>query len=218
MENTPAFFTGFVVAGIIGWLSNLILRAWIRIVFWRGLIFVLPPQPALRPAYNPRHRTIGATPELAPLQVVGRGCILIFANFIFQISVIGVIFLLVQAVPAEVGSTQEFLTGIIFAAGAGFLLQQIVINWARITILFAQITNPPQPILRLTELPNDHHAAARPTGPACAIVFNNSAQILLRLIWQLVLVLLLILLVQAAIDYVQSGTIFPTPAVREFGT
>lgn len=218
MVDPQAFVLGFLFAGLVGALSGLIWRGWGIIELWRRLMFTIPPQPALRPIARSPNRTVGADPQLSPLQVLGTGCMTIFGQLMFQIILMGSILLLIQAVFFQVVVTQEFLTGILFAAAAGFLLQYIRLNWLIIAGLYSRIINPPQPILRPITPPNDHHPAARPAEPAFAVVFYGSIEILGRLILEVVLIFLLILLIRAAFVYLETGTIFPPAGGEGFGT
>ncbi len=215
MEH-PNFVIGFIIAGVIGFCSNLIVMSWQNIGNTNHQMFNDPPQPALRPLPNSINSTIGAEPTESPIQVVAGGCLNIIGQLILQLIFLAVIYLIIYITLSEFEIDQDFLIGTLFAAVFAILLSQFVHNWAMISNLFQQITNPPQPALNPINPPNDQHTAANPPEPAFTVLVNNIAEIFIRVIWGIALGYIIILTVRAAYFYMETGAVFQTTG--GFGT
>jgi hypothetical protein len=214
-DRVQAFLIGFVAAGIIGILSTIILKSWNTIDKTSKQMFSNPPKPALKPSTDSNIKGIGTDPDQSPLKVLSNGCFTIIGHLLFQIAVVMFMtFLFIQFM--SLPTTPETLTGILFAAIIGFILQQFRKNWKKISDLYKQITNPPNPILNMAGAPNNHYLAAKPSVPAFSVVTNGLLEIGLRLVWGVVLICFLCLSLWLAYLYVTKGVTIS--GVRGFGT
>lgn len=192
MNSVQAFFFGFVMAGLIGWLSSTLSKSFSNAEKAHKRIFSDIPNPALKAIRDSSHKSVGTDIEQSPLQILTQGCLTIIGQLLLQV-------ILLSALTAtswfglSLDITPEFFLGVIFAAVFGLLLGEIITNWKKITDLYKKIFTPPSPSLDKKEAPNKHYVAAKPTSPAFAIIIDSSLEISWRLVWQLMLFYLLYL-------------------------
>ncbi len=216
MDGSQEFFLGFVIAGLFGWLSSLLLKSWEAVGKTHKQMFSDVPQPVLKPLPRSSHKSIGVNPNRSPIQILRDGCLKIIGQGLLQIMLLTAISVLILFT-LHLESSSAFPVGIVFAAVIGFLLQNLRRNWKKISDLHKMIVNPPEPVLSKAASPNKHYLAAKPPFPPFFIVANNTIEISLRLILQLILFYFLYQSISAAYFYLSDGIIRFSP-VGAFGT
>lgn len=203
MDAAQSFFFGFIIAGLIGWLSSLINKSWKANEKTQKLILFDVPNPALKPIMESDYKSIGTVPEQSPLQVLIQGCLKLIGQLLVQ-AILLVSLGLVVLFTTQQTITADFFLGNIFAAIFTFLLGAILTNWKKISNLYKIIFNPPSPSLNKATSPNNHYVAAKPAISVYDAVVGGSIEIIGRLIWELVLIGALFLLLRAVYVYLSD--------------
>jgi hypothetical protein len=202
-----SFFTGFFVAGFIGWLSTLLLKSWNTIQRTQRQMFENPPQPALKPLPGIQGISgVGAVPNQSPLQVLISGCTTILMHLFLLLSSFLLMGTLFWFTPREDVSS-SFFGGIFFAAIVGVLLQNIRFNFKRIVVVYNMMIRPPVPTLNFVNPPNRHNLAAFPSFPPFTVILNGLVEIGLRFIWIIALFYFLYLAISVVYSYLSEGDI-----------
>ena len=211
MDSLSGFFLGFLLAGLIGWISTLFSKSLTTATKARKQMFDAVPKPVLKNIPNANSlKGIDAEPGQSPLQAITDGCTTIIIQLMVQIILLlflGILFWFFWSSEMP----QGIFGGVVFAAIMGFLLQNIRKNWKEILRLQKQISQPFTPNLKFTEPPNQHHVAAAPVFPAFTIVFNGFVEIIWRIVWQLVLFYLVFESLSVTYFYVTENALRFTP-------
>lgn len=186
MSNSDyVFWAGFLVAGLIGVLGDIVSRNWNNIQRTQRLMFTVPPKPVTKNLGGATYKRIwgiGTDPDQSPLAVLNRGCLSIMGNGIFSGLIMGVMGVIIGWVFLLPEIPPDAWNGVMFAAVVGIFLRRFRYHWKQITNLYAQIVNPPVPITRDFDPPNGMVLAAKPDAPAFTIVIKNSRNIGLHLL------------------------------------
>jgi hypothetical protein len=216
MDRVQSFWFGFLISGVFGLLSYGILANWgvLNKIYKR--MFVVPPQPDLKPLPEVTHKGISTDPNQSPLNVLIQGCLTFIVFLVAQIFMLAALILLFLGV-LQYEISQGFWGGVIFAGVAGFLLQNIRKNLKEISNLIKLITKPPNPRLNPAAPPNNHVLATRPSAPAFTLIVNSTIECVWRGMWVLALGYLLYESILIAISYLSDAGI-QVSITNPFGT
>ena len=146
MERVLTFLLGFVIAGLVGWISSLLLAFWSSNVKKRKQR--LSELPKLAPELAPRFSNENNWLILGSILL--EGCLRVAWLILFQITLLtslgGIVFILQREL------LPYFYVGIICAFVLGFHLQNIRLNWKKITQLFKIFVNKMEEELKSIKL------------------------------------------------------------------
>lgn len=210
------FLTGFVLAGMVGFLSTQFLKSWTNIDKTHKQMFVYPPVPVPKKLAGGGDWGLGTRPDKSPLSVLFSGCLGIFINLLFSavwlVVMLGVFFWLssLSEIPPR------SWVGVMYAGIVGVIGNGMRKNWKKMGNLYKRIINPPNPALTYPEPPNSFLIGANPALPAFSVVVNSGIELVGRALLMVGLLVSLYFTLASAYYFMMYGTIWEPPAGQTF--